>query len=90
MAKEYPDDDGRVICDMNVEGMSWYNQNISRVSDYRQSRVKASPSKASAVMTRSEAVRYTWYSVLAGLTIVAVFGVAWILFTLFAVFVWFK
>lgn len=91
MLKEYPDDDGRVICDMNVEGMRWYNRNLSKVDDYRKSREKSAPyHSAGEVMTRRETVRYTFYAVLAGLTIVAVFATAWILLWLFSAYVWFK
>ena len=90
MTKQYQDDDGRVICDLNVEGMSWYNQNVSKVSDYRRSRVKATQSRAGSEMTRKETARYTFYAVLAGLTIVGVFAVAWILMWLFSVFVWLR
>ena len=90
MAKEYADDDGRVICDMNVEGMRWYNQSLSRVSDYRRSQVKSTQTDVNKVMTSKEALRYTFYAVLAGLTIVAVFAIAWILMWLFATYVWFK
>ena len=90
MVKEYSDDDGRVICDMNVEGMSWFNQSASKVDDYRRSKAQARPSRAGSVMTRRETLLYTFYAVLAGLTIVAVFAVAWILMWLFSVGVWFK
>ena len=90
MTKTYEDDDGRVVCDMNVEGMRWYNHNLGKIDDYRQSRAKKPAHHSSPAMTRSETIRYTWYAVLAGLTVVAIFGVVWILFTLFAVNVWFK
>lgn len=90
MVKEYTDDDGRVVCDMNVEGMPWYDRNALKVSDYRQSKPKPQKYQSGPAMTRSEAIRYTWYAVLAGLTVVAVFAVVWILFTLFAVNVWFR
>lgn len=90
MNKQYADDDGRVICDMNVEGMSWYNQNASKVDDYRRSKARKAHIAESGGMTRSEALRYTFYAVLAGLTIVAVFAVAWILLWQFAVHIWFR
>ena len=90
MVKEYADDDGRVICDMNVEGMPWFDRNVSKISDYRQSKAKTPKYQGSPAITRSETIRYTWYAVLAGLTVVAIFGLVWILFTLFAVNVWFK
>jgi hypothetical protein len=40
-------------------------------------------------MTRSEARRYTFYAVLAGLTVALVFSAIWILLTLFMTRVWF-
>lgn len=90
MTRQYADDDGRVICDMNVEGMRWYNQSLSKVSDYRRSRAKSARPDVDNVMTPRQTLRYTFYAVLAGLTIVAVFVVAWILMWLFATYVWFK
>lgn len=91
MRKEHPDDDGRVICDMNVEGMPWYSQDLAKVDDYRKSHEKPVPHRnVGEVMTKRETVRYTFYAVLAGLTIVAVFATAWILMWLFSAYVWFK
>lgn len=90
MPKKYPDDDGRVIVDMNVEGMTWYNKSLSNVSDYRRSKTPARQSAQGEAITPRELRRYTWYSVLAGLTIAGVFAVVWILMALFAVFVWFR
>lgn len=79
--KEHDDDNGMVICDMNVEGTRWYNKDIS---DSR------SPNAFTQQMTRSEARRYNFYSILAGLSVVFVFSATWILFTLFCTQVWFK
>ena len=28
--KQYDDDDGRVICDMDVDGMPWHNRRVRR------------------------------------------------------------
>ncbi len=78
------DDDGRVICNMNVEGMRWFDKNAQRIE--QANRAKATGTQ----LTRSEARRYTWYSVLAGLSVVAVFSVTWILFILFCTQVWFR
>lgn len=84
--KQYDDDDGRVICNMDIEGMKWHDRRIRR--ENREMR------KASVLprdqMTKSEARRYTWYAVLAGLTIVLVYSVVWVLFTLFLTKVWFR
>jgi hypothetical protein len=69
------EDDGRVVCDMNVAGMPWHQDRCARTTtDSGQER----------------RVRYTWYALLAGLALVAVFSIVWILFTLFATQVWFR
>ncbi len=82
--KKFDDDDGRVICSMDVEGMRWTEKRVRR--EERQARKVFQGEQ----MTRSEARRYTWYSVLAGLTIVGVFSLTWVLFVLFCQFVWFR
>lgn len=41
-------------------------------------------------MTDSEARRYTWNALLAGLLIVGVFAAVWVLFILFCIYVWFR
>jgi hypothetical protein len=92
MAKEprqFEDDDGRVICDMDVAGMPWHDRGVRR-EKRAERRMERRPSfSQGAQMSKSEARRYTWYAVLAGLTIVGVFSVVWILLTLFMTQVWF-
>jgi hypothetical protein len=82
--KKYDDDDGRVICNMQVEGLRrhdkkshWAQNETRKVAQGEQ-------------MTRSEIRRYNWYSILAGLLIVSVFSVTWVLFILFCTEVWFR
>ena len=81
--QKYEDDDGRVICSMDVEGMPWYN---------RRKRRGAQPSETAAPrgeqMTRSETQRFIWNAVLAALTIVGVFAATWVVFILFLLNVW--
>jgi hypothetical protein len=84
--KQYDDDDGRVICNMDVEGMKWHDRRVHRENKEMR---KASAQQGDQ-MTKSEARRYTWYAVLAGLTIVLVYSVVWVLFTLFLTKVWFR
>jgi hypothetical protein len=82
--KQFDDDDGRVICNMDVDGMRWHDKRI---------RLEVSAKhKAAHVeqMTRPEARRYTWYSLLAALLIVLVFSVTWVLFILFCTQIWFR
>jgi hypothetical protein len=83
MQSKFDDDDGRVICNMDVEGMPWHDKRV------RREKREARASRGSQ-MTRSEARRFTWYAVLAGLTIVLIFSVVWVLLTLFATQVWFR
>jgi len=80
------EDDDRVVCDMNVAGMPWHQNRGSRkvVGSRQDSRMRGDP------ITKPELRRYTWYAMLAGLAVVAVFSIVWILFTLFATQVWFR
>lgn len=82
--KQYNDDDGRVICSMDVEGMRWHDKRVRRES--REARRVSQGDQ----MTKSEARQFTWYAVLAGLLIAAVFSVTWILFILFCTEIWFR
>ena len=54
--KQYEDDDGRVICDMNVEGMRWFDKSLRRNGQMSNKVPQGTQ------LTRSEARRYTWYS----------------------------
>lgn len=82
--KQYNDDDGRVICDMDVDGMRWHDKNIRR-KKYAMHKVTQSDQ-----MTQSETRRFTWYAVLAGLLIALVFSATWVLFIIFCTKVWFR
>ena len=82
--KKYNDDDGKVISDMNVDGMPWHVKKIRHQSYVPRK------SAQSEQMTRSEAQQYTWYSLLAVLSIVLTFSLTWVLFTLFCTKIWFR
>ncbi len=82
--KKYEDDDNRVICNMDVEGMRWYDRDIRR----KERETRKTP--RGNQLTRSETWRYTWSALLAGLSIVAVFSVTWVLFILFCTKIWFR
>ena len=82
--KQYDDDDGRVICDMDVDGMRWHDKSVRREENAKRKVAQGER------MTRSEARRYTWYAILAGLLIAATFSVTWTLFILFCTKVWFR
>jgi len=78
--EDYPDDDGRTIADMNVEGMPWY---------LRRREEPRSDGGVHYQMTREEQRAYTWAAVKAGLLVALVFGTVFALFIAFCVFVWF-
>jgi hypothetical protein len=82
--KQYEDDDGRVICNMDVPGMRWYDKRVRREEHAMRKTAQGDQ------LTRSEARRYTWYAVLAGLLIATVFSLTWVLFILFCTKVWFR
>ena len=81
---QYDDDDGRVICNMDVEGMRWAGK-----SDRRKSNEQTNTPLGDQ-LTRSEARRFTWNAILAGLLVATVFSVTWILFILFCTEIWFR
>jgi hypothetical protein len=82
--KKFEDDDGRVICDMDVDGLPWHDKRVRRENRAARNQVQAGQ------LTRSEARRYTWYAILAGLLVVSVFSITWILFVLFCTKIWFR
>lgn len=83
---QYEDDDGRVICDMNVPGMPWYDRSVRR--EKRAARVSGFSSAVQ--MTKSEIRRFTWNAILAGLMIAGVYAAVWALFILFATKIWLR
>ena len=78
-----PDDDGRTIAPMNVDGMPWYTP--PRPKEQRQE-----PGQESYVMDREERGHYILGAVLAALAVMAVFGLAIFLFIAFCDFIWFR
>ena len=82
--KQFEDDDGRVICNMDVDGMRWHDKRV------RGEKHPVHPATKGVQMTRSEARIYNWYAVLSALLIVSVFSVTWVLFILFCTKVWFR
>jgi len=82
--KQYEDDDGRVICNMDVEGTRWHDKAVRR----KKQAARKMPSGEQ--MSRSEVWSYTGSAVLAGLLIVMVFSVTSVLFTLFCTEIWFR
>lgn len=78
------EDDGRVIVDMNVDGMR------RREKPSLIDRLASNQHGQSQQMTPSQARQYTRYSLLAVGLIVLVYSATWILFTLFCIYVWFR
>ena len=88
--KEYDDDDGRTIVNMDVEGMpdsSWTAMihKRSRREDREELRQKVAEG---VQLTKSETRRYTWYAILACLTVLGVVGGGTVLFIFILWLLW--
>ena len=77
-----PEDDGRTVANMNVEGMPWYTP--SPRDDAPRQDVPCEP------MSREDRRHYILGAVLAALAVAAVFGIAILLFITFCDFIWFR
>ncbi len=91
MAESKPahEDDGRVICSMDVEGMpqrgfAW------KFVHRRREQAPVWPASHPNQLTPTEARYYTASSLLAGLSVVLVYAVAMVLFILFCTNIWFR
>ena len=82
--KKYDGDDGRVICNMDVDGMHWHDK-ATRGKKFATRQIAHGEQ-----MTKSEARRFAWYAIRAGLIVPLVFSVVWVLFILFCTQVWFR
>ena len=76
----YDDDDGRVIADMNIEGMPWY----------RKDRKEKKPGQEPIDLTKEESRAITAGMLKAGFLVAGVFIGVYLLFILFCVFVWLR
>ncbi|MDY6873719.1 MAG: hypothetical protein SVR81_07110 [Chloroflexota bacterium] len=91
---EYDDDDGRVIFDMtpvssvDITGKVWPNRSDQEETK-EETKTQLSTAQAPQ-LTKSEARRFTWSAMLAGLVVALVFSTVWVLFTLFATKIWFR
>jgi hypothetical protein len=75
--QQFEDDDGRVICSMDVDGMP---------GRFRRSTENSQPNPVisdSDQLTKTEARYFTASALLAALMIGTVFSLTWVLFTLF-------
>jgi len=89
--KQFDDDDGRTVVNMDIDGTPWHDRNINYAERQAQdlSR-KQNKDMYGERMTNSEARRYTFYALLAGLALTAALAAVWILLVLFMTQVWFK
>lgn len=83
--KVHDDDDGRVIANMNVDGMPWY-QRGDRPGWWGQKRESASDFSD---LTKEESREIIKGALKASLLIAGVFILAMLLFILFCLYVWF-
>lgn len=68
--KQYDDDDGRTIVDMDVDGMPWHTARVKREKRAQQKAELQEKIDRGEALTRRQTLRYTFYAVLAGLTVV--------------------
>ncbi|MBQ6236186.1 MAG: hypothetical protein IJK54_09730 [Clostridia bacterium] len=68
--KQYEDDDGRTIVEMDVEGMPWHTARMKREKrEQARAELQEKIARGEALTTR-QTIRYTFYAVLAGLAVV--------------------
>lgn len=83
--KLHDDDDGRVIANMNVDGMPWYQRSQRRIEKTSVAR----PHSDFSDLTREETREIIRGALKASLLIAGVFILAMLLFILFCLYVWF-
>ena len=83
--KVYDDDDGRVIANMNVDGMPWSMSDV--LSRRKKSDEKLQSSSDFSDVDTREIIKGT---VKAGLVIAGVFLAGAALFILFCLYIWFR
>lgn len=89
--KQYDDDDGRTIVSMDVDGTPWHDRNVNFAEKQAQDLGRRQKvAMYGERMAGSEARRYTFYAMLAGLALTAALASVWILLVLFMTQVWFK
>ena len=82
--REDPEDDGRTIVNMNVEGMPWYDR---AAAERQQQEESGGPHYQ---MTKEEQRMYTWAAVKTGLLVVLIFASVFGAFIAFCDFIWFQ
>ena len=86
--KQYEDDDGRTIVDMNVEGMPWYDTRKRREQRAKARAELKEKIERGEALTTAQTIRYTLYSVLAGLTVIGIVAGGTCLFILILWLCW--
>lgn len=86
--KQYEDDDGRTIVDMNVEGMPWYQADRRREERLRKKEELDEKIARGEALTTKQTLRYTWYALLAGFAVLGFIGGGIVLFVLLLYLVW--
>ena len=79
----HDDDDGRVIANMNVDGMPWYQRSE------RQTLGRSKGSSDFSDLTKEETREIVKGALKASLLIAGVFIAAMLLFILFCLYIWF-
>ncbi|MDY5730307.1 MAG: hypothetical protein SPL05_02050 [Eubacteriales bacterium] len=75
--KSFNEDDGRVIANMNAEGMPWYKEH-------------SSVSQQQEPLTNAQTARVLWNAILASLLVALIFSAVFYVFILFCLNIWFR
>ena len=86
--KQYEDDDGRTIINMNVPGMPWYHEEESAFGQNRSRARRSVSPYGGDELTTKQTIRYTFYSLLASFVVFGVVGGGMILFILILWLCW--
>ena len=78
--KQYDDDDGRTIANMNVEGMPWHRPEQPSDS-HEDEKIQLTPAETRAAI---------WGALKAALLVAGIFALGFFLFILFCDTVWFR
>lgn len=79
--RDYADDDGRVIANMNVDGMPWYLDAAKKKQGHSENELD---------LNREETKYVVWGALKAGLLIAGAFILGGLIFILLCIFIWFK
>lgn len=82
--KLHDDDDGRVIANMNVDGMPWYQRSQRQIKGF-----STKTNSDFSDLTREETREIIKGAMKAGLLIAGVFILAMFVFILFCLYIWF-